>query len=104
MAKSKKTYRSLPKRIAGVKVPKALRRAADTELGAALIAEIVVAAGFKTLESQKVREAMADLRSAGAKTLLALTHAIQNAAPSRMEDAADESERRARRLGEAFTH
>jgi hypothetical protein len=50
--------RTLPKRIAGVKIPKSLRRAADTHLGAAIMAEVVVGAAGAALASpaaQKLR-------------------------------------------------
>jgi hypothetical protein len=43
--------RSAPKRIAGIKIPKQLRRAADTELGAAIIAQVLVGAAGTALMS-----------------------------------------------------
>lgn len=55
MAKRRKQPRSLPKRILGVRVPKALRRAADTPLGSSIMAQLLISAGRAGLQSQAVQ-------------------------------------------------
>lgn len=64
----KRRIRSLPKRIAGVKVPKSVRRYAETPLGAALIAETFVLLGREALASPGVRRATAEVRDNLART------------------------------------
>ena len=53
MAKRRKQPRSLPKRILGVRVPKTLRRAADTQLGSAIMAQLIMAGGRTALQSEQ---------------------------------------------------
>jgi hypothetical protein len=97
---AKKKYRSLPKRVMGVKVPKALRRYADTPLGSALIAETMVEFGKEALFSPPARRALAEIRSSMAKTTLGVAAALQHAAETahdRWEDAADKHETKKKR-------
>jgi hypothetical protein len=99
MAKRKR-YRSLPKRIVGVKVPKALRRYADTPLGSALIAETMVEFGKEALFSPAAQRALGDIRASLAKTTLGVAAALQHAAESadsRWDETADRRERKRKR-------
>jgi len=80
MAKKAKKLRSLPKRVAGVKIPKALRRYADTPLGSALIAEAMVECGKAAITSPAVRQAAEEIRQNVAKTGVALAIGLQEAA------------------------
>jgi hypothetical protein len=75
--------RSAPKRIAGVKIPKALRRAAETELGAAIIALILVSGAGLTLTSP------------GAAKLRKRTRKIAEKVASVLDDSANEVAARA---------
>ncbi|MBC7770433.1 MAG: hypothetical protein H7124_16760 [Phycisphaerales bacterium] len=77
---AKKKYRSLPKRIAGVKIPKALRRYADTPLGAAIIAETLVEFGKDALGSPAIRHIAGDVRRGVGKAALGFSAALQHAA------------------------
>lgn len=92
-----KKNRSLPKRIAGVKIPKSLRRYADTPLGAAIIAETMVEFGKEALLSPPARRALADIRASMAKTTLGIAGALQHAAENagdRLEEAAEPRRKR----------
>src|SRR5262249_12482372 len=97
---AKRKIRSLPKRIAGVKIPKGLRRYADTPLGAALIAEAMVEFGKEALLSPPVRQAAAEVRNNVAKTGLAIAMGLQHAAQSAgnaITDASESPSRKSRR-------
>jgi hypothetical protein len=97
MAKKRKMSGGLPKRIAGVKLPKTLRRAASTPLGSAIIAQAMVEAGKGAARNPRVREAFADLRSNLARAALNIAGGAENAirdTRDRMIDAADAPPRR----------
>lgn len=72
---------SMPKRIAGIKVPKALRRVANTELGAAVLAQVMVGAAGAALASPEARK----LRQKAQKFAVLAAHALKDTA----EGAAD---------------
>lgn len=98
------TQRSLPKRIAGVKIPKAIRRAADTPLGSALIAETMVEFGKEAVMSPPMRHALADLRTSFARAALGLAASLQHAASNAGQsvvDAAEDTPKRRRRNASA---
>lgn len=96
---SKSKYK-VPKRIAGVKIPKPLRkranavaRFAETPLGSAMIAQIAVSAVGGVVRNERVRAAMADagrdigqLASVTAARLGAVVTATRDAAMSSFED------------------
>ncbi len=98
----------LPKRIAGMRIPKSVRRAAGTPLGSALIAEFVVSFARDAAASQPVRRAAADLRAQFARAALGVAEGVQdaaNAAGDSLVDAARERPRRARALrDDEMTH
>lgn len=91
MAKKRKlkSPHVLPKRIAGVKVPKNLRNAARSPLGVAIIAEATVEIGKEALTSRQLREAIVDLRAALARTAIAAAYTFQNVAHAAGDKAAD---------------
>jgi hypothetical protein len=97
---------SMPKRIAGVKVPKALRRAADTELGAAIMAQVLVSGAGAALMSpaaQKLREQAQKFAVLAAQTL---SETAQDAASSIASAFEHEEEKpvRRRNTGAAAAH
>ena len=81
MAKRKKLH-SLPKRIAGVKIPKALRRTADTPVGGVLIGLTLFELGKDALLSPPIQHALGDIRASLARTALAVAGGLQHAAQS----------------------
>jgi uncharacterized membrane protein YadS len=83
--------RSMPKRIAGVKVPKALRRAGDTELGAAIMAEVLVGAAGIALMSPAAKKLRQDMQKFAVFAAHSLSETAQGAAAS-IKDAFDHEE------------
>lgn len=77
---AKRRIRSLPKRVVGVKIPRGLRRAAETPLGAAIIAGAVLALGREAFASQTVQSGMVKLRRSVARAALGAGAAMQQAA------------------------
>ena len=80
--------RSMPKRIAGVKVPKSLRRAADTELGAAIMAEVLVGAAGAALSTPAMRKLRHDAQKFAVLAAHTFSETAQGAAAS-IKDAFD---------------
>ena len=80
MAKNKRKYRSLPSRIAGIKLPKKLRRYADTPLGGAVIAVTLVELGREALLSPALSGYVGELRQQLGKAGLALAGSLQHLA------------------------
>lgn len=80
---------SLPKRIAGVKIPKAIRHAADTPLGAAIIAEALVEFSREIVVSPPMRAAVADLRRNMSRAAAGLAGSLQHAAYAVADGASD---------------
>ncbi|MDZ4761993.1 MAG: hypothetical protein SGJ21_13080 [Alphaproteobacteria bacterium] len=74
--------RSLPKHIAGVKIPKTLRRAADTELGAAVMAEVLIGAAGVALMSPAARKLRTQIQTFAVMAAHSLGQAAQGAASS----------------------
>src|SRR5688572_28001921 len=99
---AKKRYRSLPKRIAGIKVPKGLRRYADTPLGSAIIAEALVEFGKDALGSPALRAMAGDIRHQVTKTSLGVAAALQHAA-DRAGERYDDSRKRSKRRNDLST-
>jgi hypothetical protein len=77
---------STPKRIAGVKIPKSLRRAADTELGAAVIAQILVTSAAGALASPMMARVRRDAEDFAGKVAHGLSDASKDAA-GKVDDA-----------------
>jgi len=76
MAKKRKVD-SLPKRIAGAKIPKVLRRYADTPLGGAIIGVALVELGREALLSPQLSGVVGEVRQAAGKVGVALAGALQ---------------------------
>ena len=72
--------RSTPKRIAGVKIPKALRRAADTELGAALIAQVILGSAGAARTSPAARKLRRRTQRVASEITAALGDSVQEIA------------------------
>ena len=83
--------RSMPKRIAGVKIPKALRRAGDTELGAAIMADVLVGAGAIALMSPAAKKLRHDIQRFAVLAAHSISETAQGAAAS-IKDAFDREE------------
>lgn len=66
MAKKKNSTR-FPKRIAGVKIPRQLRRVANSPVGGPLIAAGVLVAAYKVATSEKAQALYARLRDEAAR-------------------------------------
>jgi len=81
MARNKKN-RAFPKRIAGVKIPKQLRRIADSPVGGPLIAAGVLVAAYKVATSEKAQAFYARLRDEAARADAAF-HAFTDRATQR---------------------
>jgi hypothetical protein len=82
MSKKKKASRphSLPKRIVGVKVPKSVRRAADSPLGSALLAQAIIGVGKEAVSSPMVQRAVTDMRVTMARAAMGMAANMQDAA------------------------
>lgn len=94
MAKSRKA--KVPKRIAGVKVPKALRRAgrplaqfAATPLGREIVAEAVVAATIALARSRPVRQAASEVSDGAARATHGMADIARAAAAPMVRAAQD---------------
>lgn len=75
-----KRYRSLPKRIGGVKIPKSVRRFADTPLGAELIGAALVALAGAAATSPAARRGRKQIQRFALMTAHAMNDAAHNAA------------------------
>jgi hypothetical protein len=95
MAKKRK-YHSLPKRIAGIKLPKGLRRYADTPMGGAIIGVTLVELGREALLSPAMSGYVGELRQQFGKAGLALAGGLQHLASS--DSGGRKSRRRTPRL------
>jgi len=83
----------MPKRVAGVKIPKALRRASESQLGAAIIADILVGAAGIALMSPAAQK----LRTRAQKFAVLAAHSIgetAQGAASSIADAFDSDEKK----------
>ncbi len=69
MAKKRDRF---PKKIAGVKVPKRIRRFAETNVGGDLIAGVLLYSAHKAINSDAMRQAVAKVREQAARADLAL--------------------------------
>lgn len=97
MAKKVKLPHVLPKRIAGVKVPKEMRNFARSPLGAALIANVAVTTGRDLVTSPQLKTAFADVGSSLSRALIIAGHQFSNvahAAADKADQAADRAEDR----------